>query len=241
LEAISNTLAAKVTAVRGEAISLHPGWIVQTQTGALSAKNIILATGAEPKLPPYPHPDIIPLDAALNPQRLEKLIKPQDTVAIFGSSHSAILVLANVQRLHAQIINFYRSAHRYAIEMDDWILYDNTGLKGFAADWAKQHLDTQLPKNLKRCLISDPSFEREFAKCNKVIYAVGFDARKAPFPEGQYDPATGILAPGLFGIGIAYPKAKRDPMGNLEYEVGLWKFMDGLNQLMPLWLQEKRC
>jgi hypothetical protein len=41
-----------------------------------------------------------------------------------------------------RIKHFYREPLKYAVEQPDgWILYDNTGLKGEAADWARAHLD----------------------------------------------------------------------------------------------------
>jgi hypothetical protein len=77
--------------------------------------------------------------------------------------------------------------------------------------------------------------------CDKVIYAVGFEKRKLPvleqFPTANYQETTGIIAPRLYGLGIAFPQAKFDPLGNKEYRVGLWKFMDYLNQIAPIWLK----
>jgi len=53
-----------------------------------------------------------------------------------------VLALANLHQHHPKrLIQFYRTPHRYAIYYDDWILYDDSGLKGFAAKWAKEHLD----------------------------------------------------------------------------------------------------
>ncbi len=44
----------------------------------------------------------------------------------------------------------------------------------------------------------------------------------------------GIIGPGLFGLGIAYPELKTDPSGNTESQVGLWKFIVYLNKVLPL-------
>jgi hypothetical protein len=48
---------------------------------------------------------------------------------------------------------------------------------------------------------------------------------------------VGIRGPGLFGLGIAYPEVKTDPLGSVEYQVGLWKFMVYLNKVMPVWFK----
>ncbi len=224
-------------------LSLFQGhWEIKTQQGPLYAKNGILAVGSECRTLPFVGPELINLETALDPEKLKEAIGPQDTIAVFGSSHSAILVLANLIELKAKkVINFYRSPHRYAVFLDDWILFDDTGLKGFSAKWAKEHLDGTSHRNLKRVLTSDHTFEESLALCNKAIYAVGFERRKLPILEQyehlHYDDRTGIIAPGLFGLGIAFPQAKFNPLGHVDLQVGLWKFMDYLNSILPIWVK----
>jgi hypothetical protein len=73
------------------------------------------------------------------------------------------------------------------------------------------------------------------------VYAIGFERRKFPvvtgFQELNYIQQTGIIAPGLFGFGIAFPEVKSNPLGIPEHRVGLAKFMDYLHRVMPLWLK----
>lgn len=245
LQWVTHRLASKVETIRGEALSIdlkNGVWEIQTKTSTWQARNVILATGADPKRLPFSHPDAIPLETALDPVKLKQEILPTDIVGVFGSSHSAVLVLAHLAKIAPrQIHNFYRSPHLYAVEHENWILFDNTGLKGFAASWARQYLDGALPQNLNRCLISSPEFKDTLESCTKVIYAVGFEKRPLPiiipFPSETYQETVGIIAPGLFGLGIAYPQAKLDPFGKKEYRVGLWKFMDYLDTVMPIWLK----
>ncbi len=225
------------------ALSLFQGrWEIKTQHGPLYAKNVILATGSESKTLPFAGPELINLETALDPEKLKETIDPDDTIAVFGSSHSAILVLANLMALKAKkIINFYRSPHKYAVFLDGWILFDDTGLKGFSAKWAKEHLDGTPPHNLKRVLTSAHTFEESLALCSKAIYAIGFERRKLPILEQyehlHYDDRTGIIAPGLFGFGLAFPQAKFNPLGQVDFRVGLWKFMDYLNSILPIWVK----
>jgi hypothetical protein len=245
LQWITEQLHSKVKSIRGEAIALRQNkgcWEVKTKATPILAKNVILATGSEPKQLPFTHATIISLEIALDPSKLAKAIQPKDIVGVFGSSHSAVLILANLEKIAPrQIYNFYRSPHLYALDLGDWILFDNTGLKGFAADWARKTLDTDLPKNLERCLISDRNSEEKLALCTKIIYAVGFEKRKLPviepFPDARYQETIGVIAPHLFGLGIAYPQIKADPFGRQEYQVGLWKFIEYLNMALPIWLK----
>jgi len=245
LQWITNHLKTAVSAVQGEALGLTLSggvWEVKTSELSLHAKNVVLATGADPKTLPYTHPPSISVETALDPKKLAAALKPSDTVAVFGASHSAVLILSTLAQIKLKkIYNFYRSPHLYAIELDDWIVFDSTGLKGFAADWARRHLDGTPPENMERVHVSDPKFEERFALCTQAIYAVGFERRKLPvleqFQNASYQKTTGIIAPGLFGVGIAYPQVAFDRLGNLEHRVGLWKFLDYLNTAIPLWMK----
>jgi cation diffusion facilitator CzcD-associated flavoprotein CzcO len=245
LQWITDHLRKRVHSIQtiSMALSLSQGlWEIKHKTGSLYTKNVILAVGSECKNLSFAGPELINLEVALDPEKLRIAIDPKDTIAVFGSSHSAVLVLANLIELNAKkVINFYRSPHKYAVFLDDWILYDDTGLKGFAAKWAKAHLDGILPRNLERVLISDHTFAESLALCNKAVYAVGFERRRLPVLEQyehlNYDDRTGIIAPGLFGFGLAFPQAKFNPLGQLDYRVGLWKFMDYLNSILPIWIK----
>ncbi len=74
-----------------------------------------------------------------------------------------------------------------------------------------------------------------------MVYAVGFEKRRQPFiktiPIISHDPQTGIIAPGLFGLGIAFPERVISPYNHYENNVGLWKFMQYVQRMMPVWLR----
>lgn len=217
-------------------------WEITLANSVLHAKNVILATGAEPKSLPFPDVNEIPLMTALDSDALKATCHKDDTIAVFGSSHSAIIILkALVENCHVKkIINFYMHPLRYAVYLDNWILFDDTGLKGNAAIWARENIDGKLPANLSRVISNEENIRTILPTCNKAIYAVGFQKRLIPV-EGmrtlEYNDRSGIIAPGLFGFGIAFPQARLDRFGTLEYRVGLWKFMDYLNEVMPVWLK----
>jgi hypothetical protein len=245
LQWISNTLKTKVRALQGlaENLSLNDrAWTITLKNTQVKAKNVILAIGAEPKKLTYSADAVaIELQDAIDVNRLKNHISRDDVVAVFGSSHSAILILRNlIEHSTKQIINFYRSPLVYAVYLDDWILFDNTGLKGEAAEWARQHLNGTLPHNLLRVYSNEKNIQHYLPQCTKVIYAIGFERRSLPVIEGlgevKYIEQVGIIAPGLFGFGIAFPEAQYNRLGMLEYRVGLRKFMDYLQRVMPIWL-----
>jgi len=208
----------------------------------LLAKNVILATGSEPKSLQLENIDEIPLTTALNPEVLSQTCAAEDVIAVFGSSHSAIIILKSLleQTNVRQVINFYQDPLRYAVYFDDWILFDDTGLKGNTAKWAKEHLHGKMSDRLIRIASDAESIKTFLPQCTKAIYSIGFKRRDIiinGMATLKYNEHNGIIAPGLFGVGIAFPEAAVDRYGTLEYRVGLWKFMDYLTRILPLWLQ----
>ena len=223
--------------------SAKTGWFVHYNADKILAKNVVLAVGSVSKTLSYAEPKTIPLDIAMSAEKIVSECQSDDVVAVFGSSHSAILAIRNLAENTnvKKIINFYRSPLRYAVYMDDWILYDDTGLKGTTAQWAKEKMGGELPISIERVLSNDENIEHHLPACNKAVYAVGFERRHLPTIDsiGQltYCDRTGIIAPGLFGVGIAFPERKENPLGISENRVGLWKFMDYLNRVVPVWMR----
>jgi cation diffusion facilitator CzcD-associated flavoprotein CzcO len=217
-------------------------WRIDTQQQQLTSTNVILAVGAVPKRLDYPQLSEIPVEVALDPDKLADETLDDATIAVFGSSHSSMIVLPHLLRHPVKkVINFYRSPLRYAVYLDDWILFDDSGLKGRAADWARENIDGVLPDRLERCWVSSPDFEEKLAACDRVVYTVGFERRTLPetpqWGQLDYNPNNGVLAPGLFGLGIAFPARATDRYGYVEYRVGLKKFIDHLDAVLPLWLR----
>lgn len=240
---VSDHLSKRVNSYRGHVheISLQRrAWQISCGEHSYKSKQVILATGATPLQLSHPEVEVISLEVALNRSLLKDAIQPGESVAVFGSSHSSIVALMNLYELGVKkIVNFYLEPCKYAIQMDDWILFDNTGLKGQAAAWAREYIDGTWPDNFERYHSSDDTVRKYLSSCDKVVYTIGFKPRQdiviAGYETCRYDPRTGILAPGLFGFGIGYPELKLDPMGNEEWQVGLWKFMRYLNDRLPIW------
>ncbi|KAI9164659.1 hypothetical protein H9P43_008518 [Blastocladiella emersonii ATCC 22665] len=220
----------------------------------LSAARVFLCTGAEPLPPPATSPvpasvNVIDLDTCLTPSRLRAVLAatPDAKVAVVGGSHSAILCVKNLVDAGIPVVQFHRHPLKYAVDMPDgWILYDNTGLKGMAAKWAKANLeDLDAARRVGVDRIQLPADEADepavYAKyltgVTHVCYAVGYRPRPVPAIAGvreiAHDVATGDLVnkvtgaalPGVRGYGIAFPERTTDPHGNVESSVGMWKFM----------------
>ena len=241
---VTQQLRDRVHVVEATATSLtlrQRQWRIDTEHQEVVSDNVILAVGAVPKSLSYPHLDEIGVEVALDPERLAAQSLDGATVAVFGSSHSSMIALPNLLRQPIdKVINFYRTPLKYAVYLDDWILFDDTGLKGHAATWARENIDGKYPDRLERCWVSSPEFQGKLEACDRVVYTVGFERRKLPatpqWGELEYNQQNGIIAPGLFGLGIAFPEYAEDRYGFGEHRVGLKKFMDYLNSVLPLWL-----
>jgi hypothetical protein len=188
---------------------------------------------------------------------LVKQLPRNAVVGVVGASHSAVLAMKNVYeaRDDVRIVNLYRGELLFAEYMDGWILYDNTGLKGVAADWARDVLQRKDDPRIKRVkLVQDSKTEKEIyneelSRCTHLAAAVGFDRNPTPAIEvgGRrvdtdmvFDGLSGRFkgVPSVYGIGIAYPEIVTDPKGNVESAVGWMKFMRFGRRVAADWAAE---
>lgn len=261
LEIISSPLQ-KVTKYLQDIVSIKIGytesleffdsmWHVTVQQNQFSSKNVILATGSAPIKEKYEEnnfAEVIPLDYALNLEILKKIITEKDTVALFGGSHSAILILKYLSEMPVkQIFNFYRHPLLYAIDMGDWTLNSTNGLKGETAKWAREVLEKNPPTNLIRIKNTEDNRKQFLSQCTKIIYAIGYKpnllptitTNGIPMEEIHFDPESGIIGPRLFGIGLAFPGSYYDLQGNKEQLIGLNSFMQYALYMLPEWIDIK--
>lgn len=225
---------------------------------SLRTRRVVLATGSAPiqPSPPLPIP-LLDLDLLLSPSRLRDFLNPTHSykLAIVGSSHSAMLALKNVTEIapHIPLLHLFRSPLRFAQPRQGWILYDNTGLKGSVADWARD-VYSSLPQIQRVKLSGQVEEEQEIYRrvmrdTTHIVYAIGYRAHSYPevVVDGQVkalvpDPLSGrLLGPSLslFGCGIAFPERVMDPEGHVEFAVGMWKFMRFVKRVTRLWISQE--
>jgi hypothetical protein len=219
-------------------------------------ERVLLAVGSRPRNLPGNTKAVVPLDALVNddPEELSKFVGPNDVVGVIGSSHSSILALKHLEQLPAPpkaIHCFYREPIRYAVHTDKGIVYDNLGLKGQAAGWAKNHLEAGKSKLIQMHWMKDEQTEKEiykkfFDQCNKLAVTIGFERNPLPTIRLQssggavrnvekitYDGTDLRILDGvnstvplknMWGIGIAFPRQLRDLSGDMGNDVGIFKF-----------------
>jgi hypothetical protein len=208
-------------------------WVLHGTGYDLNAQKVILAIGAYPKSLNYDIPEI-PLDDALNKEKLATYVNCDDCVAVFGGMHSAILILKFLAENCSvrEIINFYIDPY----------FYGAPGLEGATAAWAQNVLEQNPPSNLSRVLSTPENRNAIFPRCTKAIYAIGY----VPNPilvngssDLLFDENSGIIAQDLYGIGIAFP-----PTGIINGQKiarnGLMTYLAYAKRLVPQWVNNER-
>lgn len=192
----------------------------------MTAPQLHLSTGSHPSRldlhSPYPDISALDLDQVMVLSSLPSLL-PADKrsiVGIIGNSHSGILAAMNLWTIASssdvgdttsienksnekenkrdlKIINFQRREILFAEYREDGIVWDNRGLKGRTAEWARQHMsydenktdngETESEDGIITQIRFDksPKSEEEIYKhylprLTHLIYAVGYHRNPLP-------------------------------------------------------------
>jgi len=248
LHDITNHFLQRIDSIRGmaEELSLqNDRWNIRVGNNWYASKRVVLAIGCHPRSLGYDCPYEVPLDSALTKNSLQQYVQPSDTVAVVGDAHSAVLIIKFLYELGtARIINFYRHPLHYLAKnyLAKNCELQNEYLGGVAAEWAREVLDKNTPSNIIRLKTTPESLIAWLPLCTKIIYAAGFERNPMPIITGitmkDYDPTTGIIGPRLFGIGIAFPELAYLDDRRCRYEIGLEKFINFAQRIVPEWLHK---
>jgi hypothetical protein len=128
---------------------------------------------------------------------------PQDSpsiVGIIGNSHSGILAAMNfytiatskTEKRDVKVINLQRREILFADYREDGIVWDNSGLKGKTAEWAREHMIDNSDEGVitqirldKVDKSEEEVYEEYLPGCTHLVYAVGYD--KSPLPRITID------------------------------------------------------
>ena len=208
---------------------------------------VLLATGCLHKSLSYDKP-VISIKEALNPNILIKRDLESRRVLVFGNSHSGILILKNLYDLGCRDITcVYKHPIKLPYIRDGVEIYDQSGLRGIAKDWVGANI---LPENKThiRFIKYNDNINDIVDKCDYVIYAIGLKQAKLPtietytearsqhtmsrcYTDYSFDPETGELCEGIYGIGVGFP-AHFILEDNLECEVGIYEFLERARQIL---------
>lgn len=224
---LHSTSASKVVFERDQ-------WSItlQGQESPLQADILLVATGSEPKQLDLPYPSI-PLSTALHKEKLDQIVSKGQHILVFGTAHSATLIVRNLLDCGAKVTNFYASPKPFYFDRDG----DYDGLKQDAAEIADKILTKELPVSLVS-VHDTASVIRHTKQVDAAVYAIGFQSRN-PFGLKDYNAETGQLTgtTTAWGFGIAYPNKASD---GVHFDVSIPAFQAHIERQMPTILSQLR-
>jgi cation diffusion facilitator CzcD-associated flavoprotein CzcO len=230
-------------ATKANYVSDAAAWTVQVLASGkpieIKAKKLVLAPGGDSKALDLPIPSI-PLDVAIDANRLLHYVKPGQRVLVFGTMHSGTLVIRNLASCGAQVTAYYNSQQPFYWARDG--VYD--GIKEEAAEIADDIVSGKIPVDLVP-VENTSRVIRTSQHADWVVYAMGFQARNSinvcvnevslQHPI-KYNGTTGQLndTPPAWGFGIAYPNLAPD---GIHWDVSVAAFLEHMKQQVPSLLQ----
>ena len=183
-------------------ISLEQGWTITHTFGTFNAEKVFLTIGAYEKSLDLNIPKI-PLNIALDINLLSTCIESHDNLTVFGTSHSGVIVLDNLNKLSTSTTAVYKGAQPFVFESET-----HGGLKEASEIHAKAILNGDYVNTTLVPLSDTLKVYKSLIKTTKLICATGFEPR-SPFGKAylDYNHETAEIKAGsnIYGFGIAYP------------------------------------
>lgn len=256
---LSNELMALVTTVTGYVLTINHQknnievvyQSADNNKKTLLTKRVILAIGAVPKTLTLPeHITLIDPHIAFIASNVKAYIENNPNlkkVAIVGSSHSAALACMQLLNANVAIKQFMNKPYRFATPIkhangETYVQFDNTGLKAEVARFTRALLANPHPR--WECTLT-PFTADELSDVTHAVFCIGYAVDNPLLINGQplsafeYDTTHSqfmtrekAYLPGVFGIGIAFPKQVQSPFGEWEFAVGVRKFWVSMDELV---------
>jgi len=246
LQVVTDCLRNQVVAIEGTVTKLdrksQESWSITIDDKTVhQATRTVLAIGSQPKRLNSKTIQEIDIDLVMKPTLLKHCVTKDDVIAIFGNGSSGVLAVRNLNDFGVKkIINFYKTPLRYFEIKRGKAINENTGLVSFTKEWAKNILEKKKPSHIIQVQNTKENLQKYLPECTKIISAVGFKRNAFCYldkhPELSYNDQNGIIAPQLFGIGIAFPKWDRSGDEPVR-RVGINHFMRYAKQIIPLWMK----
>lgn len=224
----------QVTGFVKEILQLESCWQISVNETTMLSKNVYLCSGSDSKVIDLEIPNI-PLEIALDLERLRHFVIAGEHVAVFGCSHSGLIIMKNLHTVGAIINGIYRGEKPFYYSRDG--VYN--GIKGDIVEFAD---NVNSIESIKLNCWNDPlKIHKILSKCDKIVVATGFKRRSfdllglggTKIDGNNYDYKTGIIdnKKGLYGCGIAYPGITT--VDNIAYDdVGLQFFQQQIQTIM---------
>ena len=202
-------------------------WTLKSKDSTYLTRVVILCQGSDAKILNCGIPTIR-LEDALNKDSLKKLVRANDNILLFGTSHSGTLILENLEDLKVNTTAIYKNKEPFLFAKDG--VYD--GIKEDAEFIATRILNNEFKYVKLLNLTNVDKLIKVSKKATKAIYAIGFKSRGIKISYNgedidstQYNNKTGSIhgCEGLWGFGIAYPSSAPD---DIHVDVGIISFIE---------------
>jgi hypothetical protein len=213
----------------------NSGWAIQLSNNILEAPTVILCQGGKEKLTDFGKP-LLSLEIALDQVRLSRIIRPFQSVAVFGMAHSGTLVCKHLLALDCKVYGVHNTAIPFLYERDGH--YD--GIKRESAEIADR-LINESPKRFELCSFQDTKkLFKILTKVDWIVSAIGFQTSPIQIKDTQgnivsfqeYNSDTACLTNGLYGFGLAYPGVTQQ--GQKTYkDVSIPSFISQIRRCLP--------
>lgn len=209
--------------------SLEPSWIINHTFGTFKSEKVFLTIGGQEKNVELPLSKI-PLSIALDKYQLANCLVPNDKITVFGTSHSGVVVLDNLNSLGISTTAVYKGTLPFLFESETY-----GGLKEQSALSAKEILDGKY-SNTILVSWSDPiAIYRTLIKSTKIIIATGFEG-KSTFGKDYtlYNPETAVINIGsnIYGFGMAYPGITKIAERTYQ-DISVLSFQEQIQRCLP--------
>jgi len=213
----------------------NEGWTIYLTSDTLMVSKVIICQGGQPKLLDFGKP-ILPLEIALDPARLPRIVRSSESVAVFGMAHSGTLTCKHLLDLGIKVYGIYKTEKPFRFDRDG--AYD--GIKQESAEIADRLLQAP-PHQFELIKYQDTQkLVKVLSKVSWIVSAIGFDStpihivskEQTPIPWTQYSPETSELTKGLYGFGLAYPGVTRIEGQDFK-DVSIPSFLQQIRRCLP--------
>lgn len=211
------------------------GWRVISSKNNQIFKTVFVCQGGIEKTLDFGKPSLS-LEIALDSARLARMVRQNQTVAVFGLAHSGTLIVNHLLDIGCKVYGIYNQATPFRFERDGH--YD--GIKQESAEIAEKLLSTP-PAQLELIAYKDtPKVIKALTKAHWVVSSIGFQTSPIriqnlsgdPISYENYSPETGELHTSLFGFGLAYPGVTT-LQGQTYKDVSIPSFVSQIRRCLP--------
>jgi hypothetical protein len=190
----------------------------------IQAEKVIFSPGSSPKIMSHSLPTI-PLHVGLDNRQLGDYVSAGESVVLFGLAHSGVLILKNLADLNCRVSAIYNTDKPFLFARDGE--YD--GIKQDAALVADDVLVGKMPNVELLSWSSHEEVQDALLRADWVIYSIGFENSTNVLinngPAQKYEPKNAMIAPNIYGFGIAYPSFSEID-GRKFWDVSIPSFTD---------------